>query len=490
MSGMASFVGGVCQHGAAYSSRSSTSLPCPMEDEYCLSSSTDAIECSEDMSDYAEESSDDASDELYGRQRAGCAHPYESTNRDMDVHLGALIRADLGSQQEIYPCDKHVFYRAIYAASQSNSCAWPCVAVSGASQITDTRRKQAHCSPTLAERVYSGWPESSLADRRLLVAWMSELARAAQLQRETLFLATSLLDRYMAANVASTTEPPERLLQLLAMACVSIAMKFEEVVPLHGADLVGLAVDDVTGAPLYQMSDLGHMEWRLLWMVNWRARAPTSLSFLQYFLYCCGSCTGASGAVSPSDTLDWASLYPADGVGGAAIAFAAADVVSAPKGSLRRKKGGAPAAASPGAAANGLPDSLETWAHRILDVALLHHCDLVHCQSTVAMASLVLAERTAAAAAVATEVVVRRPLRPPPLVPYLIRAGAVPVVSPYGPCSSAVQTGTGLSLDELAPNLEPCLDLLERAWMAEQQQQQQWGLLQPRVVLLQPPPLS
>ncbi|GIL56351.1 hypothetical protein Vafri_11725 [Volvox africanus] len=253
MSGMTFFVGEICQHGVAYSSRSSTSLACSMEDECCLSSSTDAIEGSEDMFFYAEESSDDACDELYGRQLAVCAHPCGSTDRDVDVHLSALIRADLGSQQEIYACDKHVFYRAINAAPQSNSCAWHCVAASGASQITDTSLLQVRCAPTLAERVYSGWPESSLADRRLLVAWMSELARAAQLQRETLFLATSLLDRYMAANVGSTIESPERLLQLLAMACVSIAMKFEEVVPLHSADLVGLAVDDVTGTPLYQV---------------------------------------------------------------------------------------------------------------------------------------------------------------------------------------------------------------------------------------------
>ncbi|GIL56352.1 hypothetical protein Vafri_11726, partial [Volvox africanus] len=110
--------------------------------------------------------------------------------------------------------------------------------------------------------------------------------------------------------------------------------------------------------------------------------------FLQYFLYCCGSCTGASGALSPYDTMGWASLYPAEGVGGAATTPTADGIVSAPKGARpRREKGGAPAAAWTSAAVNELPDSLETWAHRILDVALLHHCDLVHYQSTVAMAS-------------------------------------------------------------------------------------------------------
>ncbi|GIL83974.1 hypothetical protein Vretimale_10944 [Volvox reticuliferus] len=466
---MAFYLGEICQHGAAYSSRSSGSLACSMEDEYCLSSSTDALECSEDMSCDAEQNSDDACDELNGEQIAGSAHLCGSINRDVDVHLGTLIRADLGSQQEIYASDKQVLYRAIYAVPQSISCELPYASASEATQVTDTRVKQADCAATLAERVYSGWPESSLVERRLLVAWMLELTGAAQLQRETLFLATSLLDRFMAASVGSTFEPPERLLQLLAMACVSIAMKFEEVVPLHSADLVRLAIDHETGAPLYQISDLGQMEWRLLWMVNWRARAPTSLSFLQYFLHCCG------GTFFPYDMMGWTALCPADGVSTRA-ATGKPPVGRTSKGGVRRKKGGVPAAVSI------LPDGVETWAHRILDAALLHHCDLVHCQSTVALASLVLAERTVVAAAAAAGVANPRPPRPSRPVPYL-SVSAIPIVL-RGPCMRAVQTGTGLSIDELAPNLEPCLALLERVWVMEQQQH---GLAQPQVVPLQPP---
>jgi hypothetical protein len=54
------------------------------------------------------------------------------------------------------------------------------------------------------ERVYGGWPESSLQDRRLLVGWMMELTCAAGMQRETLYLAASLLDRFLASSWGSS----------------------------------------------------------------------------------------------------------------------------------------------------------------------------------------------------------------------------------------------------------------------------------------------
>ncbi|GFR42857.1 hypothetical protein Agub_g3848, partial [Astrephomene gubernaculifera] len=124
-----------------------------------------------------------------------------------------------------------------------------------------------------------GWPVRSLGDRQLLVGWMRELAAAGGLQRDTLWGAVGLMDRFVLASSSGSSSPvsaalstassspslfsssprdhegvcttagpgrgsgcgpgsgsecdggffpPQRMLQLLAIACMSVAMKFEE----------------------------------------------------------------------------------------------------------------------------------------------------------------------------------------------------------------------------------------------------------------------
>ncbi|KAG2436976.1 hypothetical protein HYH02_011408 [Chlamydomonas schloesseri] len=135
---------------------------------------------------------------------------------------------------------------------------------------------------------------------------MLALCRAARMTRETFCLAASLLDRYVAECCAAMGDrgyPGESTLQLLAMACLSLAMKYEEVAPLHSADLLRLAVDPATGALLYTAGDLGRMEWLVMQMVSWRVRAPTPASFLMLLLPACGVNTSAASSLSeaPSD---------------------------------------------------------------------------------------------------------------------------------------------------------------------------------------------
>ncbi|GLC58951.1 hypothetical protein PLESTB_001420800 [Pleodorina starrii] len=393
--------------------------------------------------------------------------------------------------------DKQISLRAAYGAQQppqgvrpwSRECAAPADAHLTTSQTCSGQPGAWACAGDIGpaadpkERVYRGWPESSLGDRRLLVGWMMELTRAAQLQRETLFLATSLLDRFLAASSGSTFEPPERMLQLVAMACISVAMKFEEVVPLDVSDLVRLAVDPETGAALYQASHLGQMEWRLLWVVDWCARAPTSLSFLQHFLLCCGPTADTTASASASDAASTAGSSARRTAAPAATGSTAAAADAVAMGSLSSFRGSSRRFGdTEGNGVGGDVDgnSLEIWAHRILDLALLHHCDLVHCQSTVALACLALGERAAAAFA---------PLPPPPPpavgpAPYgACAAFAAAAVHRTSPCLAALQNATGLSMDELAPNLSPCLALVEHLCSMEQQ-----GLLQPPQKWPQPPP--
>ncbi|PNW82691.1 hypothetical protein CHLRE_06g289750v5 [Chlamydomonas reinhardtii] len=116
-------------------------------------------------------------------------------------------------------------------------------------------------------------------DRPRIVSWLVEVVAALKLSEEALHAAVSLLDRFVAGT---ETFPPEHVLQLLALACVSLASKHEEVAQYRADDWVGLAVDG-NKKPLYQREDLQRMEWLLLETVDWRIRVPNSLVFLRQY---------------------------------------------------------------------------------------------------------------------------------------------------------------------------------------------------------------
>ncbi|PNH04814.1 Cyclin-D-4 [Tetrabaena socialis] len=256
-----------------------------------------------------------------------------------------------------------------------------------------------------AGRSPTGWPATGARDRGLLVGWMTQLAHAAGLQRETLFAATSLLDRFV---MRAEDYPHERVLQLLAMACMSVAMKFEEVSPLPNAHLLALAVDPETGLQMYQVADLARMEWLLLRSIDWRVRAPNALTFLQRFLHCCGVvCAG------PDDNAG-----PEAGAGGAASA-----------------------AACP--CCRAWSSCLAKTAEQLSEASLLYDALLPYDQSTVAMACVLLAERVADSGAAASSF--------PPAAGVSWVAGRV--------CDFA-----RMPLDALAPGLASCVAQLEMLW--------------------------
>ncbi|PNH06678.1 Cyclin-D1-3 [Tetrabaena socialis] len=91
------------------------------------------------------------------------------------------------------------------------------------------------------------------AHRARLVGWMHEVCQALGLQMPSLFAATSILDRFTAT---ARPVPPEGLLQLLALACMSIAVKYEEVGCVPPRVWLGLAVEPRTQEPLYQEASL------------------------------------------------------------------------------------------------------------------------------------------------------------------------------------------------------------------------------------------
>ncbi|GIL48578.1 hypothetical protein Vafri_5064 [Volvox africanus] len=116
--------------------------------------------------------------------------------------------------------------------------------------------------------------------RVLIVGWMRQVCEALGLHASTLFMATSLLDRFMAASQVPT---PEGILQLVALASMSVAVKFNEVLQVKPSIWLGLAVNS-TGVHLYQPCDLQRCEFTLLQTIDWQLHEPNTFTFLEHLL--------------------------------------------------------------------------------------------------------------------------------------------------------------------------------------------------------------
>ncbi|GLC72283.1 hypothetical protein PLESTF_001227500 [Pleodorina starrii] len=90
--------------------------------------------------------------------------------------------------------------------------------------------------------------------RALILGWMRQVSSALRLHPSTLFSATTFLDRFVASAEAL---PADGLLQLLALTCMSVAVKYHEVGQVAPAVWLSLAVDP-TGRRLYTVSAALH----------------------------------------------------------------------------------------------------------------------------------------------------------------------------------------------------------------------------------------
>ncbi|EFJ42949.1 D type cyclin [Volvox carteri f. nagariensis] len=132
--------------------------------------------------------------------------------------------------------------------------------------------------------------------RARMVGWMREVSVALGLQLSTLFTATSVLDRFIAASevrmYGREVLPPEGLLQLVTLASMSVAVKYDEVhmqcatsQAVSQAVWLSLAVNP-DGKQLYSARDLQRCEFTLLQTINWRLHQPNTYTFLEHFLTC------------------------------------------------------------------------------------------------------------------------------------------------------------------------------------------------------------
>ena len=108
--------------------------------------------------------------------------------------------------------------------------------------------------------------------RKLLVNWMVEVSIEFQLMSETLFLSVSLLDQFLQLR-----KVPRDRLQLLGMASMLLASKYEEIWHPPVEDFIYIS------AGTYERDDVIKMELYMLQTLQFDIGFPTSLHFLRRF---------------------------------------------------------------------------------------------------------------------------------------------------------------------------------------------------------------
>lgn len=116
-------------------------------------------------------------------------------------------------------------------------------------------------------------PEISERIRGVVVDWLVEVHVKFKLATNTLFLSVNLLDRYLSA----TRELKRGNLQLLAVACLLVASKYEDIYPPEVRDFIA-GTDKA-----YSRDDILRMEVAVLNAVKFKVTVPSGFDFLQRY---------------------------------------------------------------------------------------------------------------------------------------------------------------------------------------------------------------
>lgn len=108
--------------------------------------------------------------------------------------------------------------------------------------------------------------------RAILVDWLVEVHMKHRLRRETLFMAVSLIDRYL-----SVRQVARKRLQLCGVAAMFIAAKFEEIYPPEVKEFVYITDN------AYTKDDILNMEVSMLRTLDFALCGPTAAHFLDRF---------------------------------------------------------------------------------------------------------------------------------------------------------------------------------------------------------------
>lgn len=106
--------------------------------------------------------------------------------------------------------------------------------------------------------------------RAILINWLVEVSDEYELQTETLFICTSIIDRFLSKMCI-----PVQNFQLLGVAAMFIASKYEEIYPPNLHQFVEVTDDTYSGQQIRQM------EQEILKTLNFRISLPTITFFLR-----------------------------------------------------------------------------------------------------------------------------------------------------------------------------------------------------------------
>ena len=109
--------------------------------------------------------------------------------------------------------------------------------------------------------------------RSILVDWLVEVHLKFKMVPESLYLTVNLVDRYMERVTVRRSH-----LQLVGVACLMLASKYEETYPPELRDLVYIT------DRAYTAQEIVEKEYDVIRAVQWNMRVPTSHTFLCRFL--------------------------------------------------------------------------------------------------------------------------------------------------------------------------------------------------------------
>lgn len=122
-------------------------------------------------------------------------------------------------------------------------------------------------------------PDISSNMRSVLVDWLIEVHESFQLAPDTLYLTVNIMDRFLSVAIINRSR-----LQLVGIAALLIAAKYEEIECPTVEELVGIAADAFTKDELLRMERL------ILTTLEFNVTVSTSHPFLSRYLQC-GKCS-------------------------------------------------------------------------------------------------------------------------------------------------------------------------------------------------------
>ncbi|KAF8370217.1 hypothetical protein HHK36_031748 [Tetracentron sinense] len=115
-----------------------------------------------------------------------------------------------------------------------------------------------------------------LQQRFLMVNWIVEQSNTKELQCETMFLGVSLLDRFLSRGFFKD----KRSLQIVGVACLTLATRIEENQPLNCVRQSTFEVE----SNMYSRCEVVAMEWLVQEVLNFNCLLPTTYNFLWFYL--------------------------------------------------------------------------------------------------------------------------------------------------------------------------------------------------------------